>query len=76
EAFGRQFWAWWVDINPEWRTKQQPMMRGDSPSWTSLDFHGQNGFLNVMVCLKWWRDVMKTPSPDWEEAVDDVTWAL
>ncbi|KAJ7315518.1 hypothetical protein DFH08DRAFT_630163, partial [Mycena albidolilacea] len=76
EVFGRQFWEWWVDINPDWRTSQRPMIREDGKSWASLDFHGQNGFLNVMACLKWWRDALETPSPDWEEAVDDVTWVL
>jgi hypothetical protein len=76
EVFGHQFWEWWADINPEWRTNQRPMIQEDGKSWASLEFRGQNGFLNVMACLKWWRDAMETPSPDWEEAVDDVTWVL
>ncbi|KAF7341811.1 hypothetical protein MSAN_02036000 [Mycena sanguinolenta] len=34
------------------------------------------GFLNVLMLLKWWRDAMEEGSPDWEEAVNDVTWVL
>ncbi|KAJ7358257.1 hypothetical protein DFH08DRAFT_615627, partial [Mycena albidolilacea] len=70
------FWAWWVDINPTWRNEQRPMKREGGSSWLSLDIRGQNGFLNLLMCLKWWRDAMEAPSPDWEEAVDDITWVL
>ncbi|KAJ7184048.1 hypothetical protein B0H12DRAFT_1083253 [Mycena haematopus] len=41
-----------------------------------LDLYGQNAFLNVLMCLKWWRDAIPVASPDWENAVDDVTWVL
>lgn len=41
-----------------------------------MDYHGQNGFLNILMCLKWWRDALDVESPDWEEAVNDVTWVL
>ncbi|KAF7375728.1 hypothetical protein MSAN_00462300 [Mycena sanguinolenta] len=74
--FGVRFWSWWIHINPSWRTKERPMKREGPVSWLCLDYHGQNGFLNVLMCLKWWRDAMDAPSPDWEEAVDDVTWVL
>jgi hypothetical protein len=45
-------------------------------SWASMDYKGQNGFLNVLMVLKWWRDAIDIPSPDWEEAVAEVTWVL
>ncbi|KAJ7642661.1 hypothetical protein DFH06DRAFT_999755 [Mycena polygramma] len=76
EEYGEEWWGWWVDINPAWRQKKRPMKRGDGPSWACLDINGQNGFLNVLVGLKWWRDELEEGSPDWEEAVDDVTWVL
>jgi hypothetical protein len=41
-----------------------------------MEYKGQDGFLNVLMLLKWWRDAMKDASPDWEEAMDDVTWVL
>jgi hypothetical protein len=28
------------------------------------------------MCLKWWRDAMKEATPDWEDAVDDISWVL
>ncbi|KAJ6503626.1 hypothetical protein C8R45DRAFT_782409, partial [Mycena sanguinolenta] len=74
--FGERFWSWWIDINPSWRTKKQLMERKDEMSWNCIDYNGQNGFLNVLMCLKWWRDAMGMPSPDWEEAVHDVMWVL
>jgi hypothetical protein len=41
-----------------------------------MDFKGQNGFLNLLMVLKWWRDAIEVASPDWEEGVGDVTWVL
>ncbi|KAJ7662940.1 hypothetical protein B0H14DRAFT_2280556, partial [Mycena olivaceomarginata] len=75
DAFGNGWWVWWLDINPAWRGDTRPLLRGTGP-WDCLDLHGQNGFLNVLVSLKWWRDAMSGPSPDWEDAVADVTWVL
>ncbi|KAJ7201972.1 hypothetical protein B0H12DRAFT_967131, partial [Mycena haematopus] len=76
DGFGQVWWDWWVDINPSWRTKVRPMKREEAGPWICLDYHGQNGFLNVLMCLKWWRDAMAKSSPDWEDAVSDVTWVL
>ncbi|KAF7342848.1 hypothetical protein MSAN_02000900 [Mycena sanguinolenta] len=76
EEFGKEFWVWWIDINPSWREKKRPMLRNDGKNWLCLDYKGQNGFLNVLMLLKWWRDAMEEGSPDWEEAVNDVTWVL
>ncbi|KAJ6467619.1 hypothetical protein C8R47DRAFT_990325 [Mycena vitilis] len=76
EKYGEEWWEWWVDINPAWRQKKRPMKRGNGPSWSCLDLNGPNGFLNVLMGLKWWRDKLEDASPEWEEAVDDVTWVL
>ncbi|KAF7345202.1 hypothetical protein MSAN_01896700 [Mycena sanguinolenta] len=76
DEFGKRFWAWWIKINPAWRTEERPMKREGEMSWVGMDILGQNGFLNVLMCLKWWRDAMDAPSPDWEEALNDVTWVL
>jgi hypothetical protein len=37
---------------------------------------GQNGFLNVLMCLKWWREKISDESEDWKDAVEDVMWVL
>ncbi|KAF7378028.1 hypothetical protein MSAN_00226700 [Mycena sanguinolenta] len=76
EEFGKCFWTRWIQINPAWRTEGRPMKREGEMSWVGLDIHRQNGFLNVLMCLKWWHDAMDVSLPDWEEAVDDITWVL
>lgn len=77
QDFGAEFWAWWIDINPAWRGDMRPLSRTAADmSWASMDYKGQNGFLNVLMVLKWWRDAIDIPSPDWEEAVAEVTWVL
>ncbi|KAJ7435093.1 hypothetical protein B0H11DRAFT_1756501, partial [Mycena galericulata] len=75
EAFAKEWSAWWIDINPAWRKTQLPMAKADGP-WGYLDFPGQNGFLNVIICLKWWREKLDVESQEWKEAVEDVTWVL
>ncbi|KAJ7435836.1 hypothetical protein B0H11DRAFT_1755500, partial [Mycena galericulata] len=74
--YAKQWWAWWVDINPAWREKKRPMLRHLEGPWECMNYNGQNGFLNVLMSLKWWRDCMSEASKDWEDAVEDVTWAL
>jgi hypothetical protein len=44
--------------------------------WKFLDVLGQNGFLNVLIGLKWWRERLDEESEEWREAVDDVSWVL
>ncbi|KAJ6513472.1 hypothetical protein C8R45DRAFT_812050, partial [Mycena sanguinolenta] len=74
--FGKWFWAWWIQINPSWRTKERPMKKEGEMTWRCMDIQGQNRFLNVLMCLKWWRDVMDMLLQDWEEARTDATWVL
>ncbi|KAJ7800232.1 hypothetical protein B0H14DRAFT_2304155, partial [Mycena olivaceomarginata] len=75
DAFGKGWWAWWIDINPDWRGSERPLSR-EGDSWERMDLYGINAFLNVLMALKWWRDAMREASPDWEEAVAEVTWVL
>ncbi|KAJ7830045.1 hypothetical protein B0H14DRAFT_2366100, partial [Mycena olivaceomarginata] len=77
EEFGKRFWGWWLDINPAWRTEERPMKReGGSVVVDSGLPWPETGFLNVLMCLKWWHDAMKEATLDWEDAVDDVSWVL
>ncbi|KAJ7719858.1 hypothetical protein B0H14DRAFT_2412066 [Mycena olivaceomarginata] len=70
-------WGWWKAINPKWRLHDGELLAGEqNGTWDALRCPGQNGFLNVIVCLKWWRSSMETPSDGWTRAVADVTWAL
>ncbi|KAJ7278645.1 hypothetical protein C8J57DRAFT_1059861, partial [Mycena rebaudengoi] len=73
--FGEEWWVWWLDINPTWRKTAVPMHR--TPGLLEyVNFTGRNGFLNVLMCLKWWGDVLDSPSKRWKEAVEDVKWVL
>ncbi|KAJ7071751.1 hypothetical protein B0H15DRAFT_738112, partial [Mycena belliarum] len=74
-AFGEEWWGWWTDINPAWRKTSIPMKRETGREWDYMDYPGQNGFLNVLACLKWWWDNGGS-SERWVEAVEDVIWVL
>jgi hypothetical protein len=75
ETFAKEWAAWWQDINPAWRKTSLPMEKKDGP-WAFMDLPGPNGFLNVLICLKWWRERLQGDSEEWKEAVNDVTWVL
>jgi hypothetical protein len=72
-----EWWGWWKAINPKWCLRDRELLAGEENGmWDSLRCPGQNGFLNVIVCLKWWHSSMETPSDGWTRAVADVTWVL
>ncbi|KAJ7822550.1 hypothetical protein B0H14DRAFT_2370678, partial [Mycena olivaceomarginata] len=73
--FAGEWQNWWQDINPVWRKVKLPMPREDGP-WMFLDLPGQNGFLNVLIGLKWWRERLDEESQEWRDAVADVSWVL
>ncbi|KAJ7896242.1 hypothetical protein B0H14DRAFT_2171210, partial [Mycena olivaceomarginata] len=76
ERFASEWEKWWQEINLTWRKASLPMLRlGDGP-WGALDLPSPNRFLNVLVCLKWWRERVATETNEWKEAVEDVTWVL
>ncbi|KAJ7753864.1 hypothetical protein B0H16DRAFT_1316731, partial [Mycena metata] len=76
DSFVKDFQGWWVEINPAWRKAKVPMEKKTGGPWTSIDIPGPNGFLNVLMCLKWWREAMDDESEEWREAVEDVEWVL
>ncbi|KAF8177100.1 hypothetical protein K438DRAFT_1544012, partial [Mycena galopus ATCC 62051] len=73
--FAKGWAAWWQDINPPWRKCCHPMPKMDG-DWSAMDFPGQNGFLNVLMCLKWWRERLEVESQEWVGAIEDVSWVL
>ncbi|KAJ7687305.1 hypothetical protein B0H16DRAFT_1339564 [Mycena metata] len=76
EAMAAQWWGWWRAINPKWRLRDGELVQEGEGGWDALRCPGQNGFLNVIVCLKWWRCEMENPSDSWQRAVADVKWVL
>jgi hypothetical protein len=78
EKMEEEWWAWWTAINPKWRQRDDEgnVLQEGNGSWDALKCPGQNGFLNAVVCLKWWGGVMDTPSDAWKLAVADVKWVM
>lgn len=76
EEMESQWWAWWTKINPSWRLRDGKVVQEGDGSWEVLKCPGQNGFLNVVITLKWRYGSMETPSEAWKRAVGDVKWVL
>lgn len=72
---------WWASLQPSWRGLGAggsmcfvPVYSGD---WKSLNVPGKNGWLSIMVCLKWWGVyVAGKDKAQWVEAVTDVLMML
>jgi hypothetical protein len=80
-AFASKWWSWWIEINPEWRRNsknaEERLAKSVAGEWGGTVQTGANGLLNVLICLRWWRDAIRdTELPAWEEAVGDVHWVL
>ncbi|KAJ7485483.1 hypothetical protein FB451DRAFT_1027618, partial [Mycena latifolia] len=75
-AYEQQFWTWWKDINPAWHKSETPMGQDKDGPWAVMEYYSQNGFLNVLMALKWWRDALPAESKGWDAAVTDVMWVL
>ncbi|KAF8144423.1 hypothetical protein K438DRAFT_1631811 [Mycena galopus ATCC 62051] len=76
EQMEREWWAWWRAINPAWRLKDGDVVRDGDGSFDVMRCPGQNGFLSVIVRLKWWHGSMEVPSDTWNHAIGDVKWVL
>ncbi|KAJ7840612.1 hypothetical protein B0H14DRAFT_2360567 [Mycena olivaceomarginata] len=76
QSFSDQWWQWWTRINPEWRVVDGALVKEGDGDWEELRCPGQNGLLNVLACLKWWRNALGRETEDWLDAVRDVAWAL
>ncbi|KAJ7054009.1 hypothetical protein C8F01DRAFT_918560, partial [Mycena amicta] len=79
--FLREYWAWWMGMQPVWREKTREGRPGSADrngeSWGTLVAPGINGMLSVFALLYWWGCEEKTqatwPTNDWVEAVEDAT---
>lgn len=78
-AFATQWWAWWVELNPDRRDMVVGgrLTPGGRVSFDSVKKPGKNGLLSVLACLMWWRDTVGSGDVmDWENAVRDVYWVM
>ncbi|KAJ6454056.1 hypothetical protein C8R47DRAFT_997431, partial [Mycena vitilis] len=74
-VFVAKYEGWWKKINPKWRvTGDGRLAREEKGTWDEMAAPGPNGFLNVLICLKWWK--AGGGEGDWPDAVADVTWVL
>ncbi|KIM74212.1 hypothetical protein PILCRDRAFT_14653 [Piloderma croceum F 1598] len=73
ELFGRQWWAWWLSLQPDSRK------RHDEPTadmdWAKVQKPGKNGFLLIMLALVWWGAASNREG-EWLKAVADITDVL
>ncbi|KAJ7166436.1 hypothetical protein C8R43DRAFT_851216, partial [Mycena crocata] len=75
--FANEWCSWWSAINPDWRRRNGELIQEGTGSWDCLRSPGQNGFLNVVVGLKWWREALDGEATTaWKDAVADVTWSI
>ncbi len=86
--FTNSVWDWWLRLQPSWRcatTKDQlkPIeLFGDD--WQTLNVCGKNGWLCLLVTLKWWGTALLHQSgdereglqDDWLRAVHDISMML
>ena len=80
EDFGRRWWAWWFNIQPQSRTHDESGKLSqtlDGIDLSSLRRAGSSGVHLVLVCLIWWREKLGTAADkDWLKAVADVAFIL
>lgn len=50
------------------------LKQAEEGEWAELEKPGVNGFLSVLIALKWWKE--GGGDGDWAEWVADVTWVL
>nr|GAT44652.1 predicted protein [Mycena chlorophos] len=76
-VFGAALAAWWYDVNPSWRRREGGVLAKEPGDYSVLDVPGPNGFLAVLIGLRWWAAETKgKPSAEWERMVGDIEWCL
>ncbi|KAJ3756601.1 hypothetical protein EV361DRAFT_780988, partial [Lentinula raphanica] len=74
--FIAQTWAWWASLQPQWRSidkegKPLPFSEFEG-DMARLETHGKNGWLCLLVCVKWWgKGLQNTLFDDQESRIND-----
>ncbi|KAK6972149.1 hypothetical protein R3P38DRAFT_2585172 [Favolaschia claudopus] len=84
-GFDVSWWKYWAGMNPAWRIEGKKKGEGEGDWDTLRKQTGKNGLLNVLICLRWWRDAFEIRNAaewgervasDWKDAVADVLWVM
>jgi len=87
QDFAERVWTWWCELQPAWRkiaSNRPAPLDQFVDNFLLLDKHGQNGWLGLIVCVKWWRLGLDSLGDtdrqgleaDWFIAVVDMTSML
>ncbi|KAF8146546.1 hypothetical protein K438DRAFT_1627772, partial [Mycena galopus ATCC 62051] len=74
QKFIEDWTKWWDALNPKWR-KGGLLVQSEDGLMEMMCKPGANGFLGVLIGLKWWRDEEGKTSK-WLAAFEDVTWVM
>ncbi|KAJ7086003.1 hypothetical protein B0H15DRAFT_742123, partial [Mycena belliarum] len=77
KRFSSDFVTWWRGMNPAWR-RDGPLLQDEGGDLAVMKTSGINGFLSVLMALKWWRRALtgSASAEEWAACVDDVVWVL
>ena len=73
--------AWWIELQPDWRVKDDGSFNYDMPEdeeWTVLRKTGKAGLVTVIAALSWWVTALTPETPSFRawNAVRDVKWVI
>ena len=79
ETYGKAFKAWWMMMQPSWRTEGGLLIRDvpEDETWQTLRKGGTSGIYIVIVGLSWWvKAQLAEQDTDAWSLVDDLAWVL
>ncbi|EEB89198.1 hypothetical protein MPER_12728, partial [Moniliophthora perniciosa FA553] len=86
--FSQRVWKWWFAIQPPWRgtpvNSRLPPVKELHDDYKPLNYWGRDGWVLLLVCLKWWGlsireaelDKQKVLRDDWLCAIEDMSLML
>ncbi|KAJ3834891.1 hypothetical protein F5878DRAFT_336880 [Lentinula raphanica] len=80
-SFGKSFVIWWTSLKQSASESQGQGQGRKGNGWGTLDVSGKNGWLSIVVCLKWWgmglgEHRQEALGVDWRQSVIDVRCTL
>ncbi|KAJ7123329.1 hypothetical protein C8R46DRAFT_928220, partial [Mycena filopes] len=76
ERLAEEVEGWWKRVNPGWRLVDDELITDPlGGDWEAMRQRGANGFLGVLIALKWWREA-EGETKEWRAIFDDVVWVM